>query len=147
MLNKLQAAATTAYANRDNHPLKSSVFSLPEVRRPLDEVPLAGNTPPANDSSTHGITASQETLGSIFGAEETSIFSTAYPLDPDIGGMNWHFLPPPALPITEDPLFSSAGLPGGEADAQLNFGKADATAWAEFLDQLSVATGNPVVNV
>lgn len=146
-MNKLQAAAITAYANRDKHPLKSSVFPLPEVRRPLDEVPLSDSTPPSNDSSTHGTTppaASQEALGSIFGVEDTSIFSTAYPLDPDIGGMNWHFLPPP---IIEDPLFSSTGLPGDEADAQLNFGKADATAWAEFLNQLSVATGNPVVNL
>jgi hypothetical protein len=149
-LNKLQAAATTAYANRDSHPLKPSVFPFPDVRRPLDEVPLAGKTPPSNDSSIHGITppaAPQETLGSIFGAEDSSIFSTAYPLDPNIGGMNWHFLPPPTLPITEDPLFSSAGFLGDEANAQLNFGKADATAWAEFLNQLSAATGNPVVNV
>lgn len=150
MLDKLQDAATTAYTNRDSHPLKhkTNVFPLPDVRRPLDEVPGSSHTPPTNDV-TNGITppaGTQEALVSIFGIEDSSIFSTAYPPDPNLGGMNWHFQPPPSVPIAEDPLLSLNG-PLNEVEPQLNFGQVDGAAWSDFLTQLSLATGKPTVTV
>lgn len=134
ILSRLKAAAIKAYDNRDQHPLSRSIGSLPEVKRPLDDAPLADAD--SNDSTLP--VAIDEVFGGLLGPDRTfgsGFFSTEQLPDPSAGGINWYFAPPPST-RSNNPLFGfeAQGSGVGFADAPA---MEDAGAmWAELLRQL-----------
>ncbi|KIM34498.1 hypothetical protein M408DRAFT_325886 [Serendipita vermifera MAFF 305830] len=122
VISRLRTAAVNAFEKRDQHPLMQTV-TIPEVKRPLDDHDSNESTPPGPG----------DILGSIFdlndGVLDAGFFSTARPLDPSFGGMNWHFAPvPPTNPFGSVNLNGINAAPPSNVDEQ--------SQWAELLAQL-----------
>ncbi|CAG8706169.1 1159_t:CDS:2, partial [Acaulospora colombiana] len=128
VLNRLEEAASGAYGSRDNHPLKVTTATLPEVRRPLDGIETAQETTPVSSDGSIPM-ASQQTLEGVFegdnGLLDSTFFSTSYPLDPTYGGMNWHYIP--RNPSKKNTIEENLVIEQGDANA----------LWTELLQQLS----------
>jgi hypothetical protein len=128
----LKAAAIKAYDNRDQHPLGRGIGSLPEVKRPLDDAPLADAD--SNDSTLPA--AIDEVFGGLLGPDRSlgsGFFSTEQLPDPSAGGMNWYFAPS-ARP--RDPLFGFEAQGSGVGFAEVPAVEDAGAMWTELLRQL-----------
>lgn len=129
---RLKTASHIAFEKRDQHPLMQGAASLPEVKRPLDDADSNESTPPG----------AADVLSVVFepgqGALDASFFSTERPLDPSLGGINWHFAPP--QPILPQNLFGFEGQNASGDVPQPNL--TEQFQWTDLLDQFGSSSAN-----